>query len=230
MLSKLSIVAYLCAAIATLSVQAGTAWSGSECARVTPTDSALGFRARPNSVANSSGGGVDLFSLTFGAITFGSAPHPVLVLRLDTQPDNVAATTLFGVGTCDGMRYLMEARGPAMPFFLPTASVIEPSDCRPGDIGLYATRPITEAGARDAFIPVHVAVQGQLQDVYWRVGIKGHPPVAYQRIPSPQIIPASQPLRFAVPVPASTMFALELHYTVVYDGEQRVRRFDISME
>jgi hypothetical protein len=66
--------------------------------------------------------------------------------------------------------------------------------------------------------------------VYWRVGIKGHPPVAYQRIPSPQIIPASQPLRFAVPVPASTMFALELHYTVVYDGEQRVRRFDISME
>jgi hypothetical protein len=170
-----------------------------------------------------------------------------LVLRLDTEPAKVAATTLFGVGTCDGRRYLMEARAPAIPFFLPTASVIVPAGCRPGDIGLYATRPIAEAGARDAFIPVRVAVQGQpeprnlmlevavmpqndLRDAYWRVVIQGHPPAAYQRIPSPQIIPASQPLHFAIPTPANAAFALELRYTVVHGGEQRERRFDISME
>jgi hypothetical protein len=254
MLSELSIAAGLCAAIAILSAPAGSARAAPACAGVTSTDDALGFRARSNSdrceglyVANVSGGGVDLFSLTFGTITFGSAPHPVLVLRLDTEQAEVAETTLFSVGMCDGRRYLMEARGPAVPFFLPTASVIEPADCRPGDIGLYATRPITEAGARDVFIPVHVAIQGQpepgrstlevallpqtdLHDAYWRVTLQGHPPAAYQRIPSPQIIPASQPLHFAIPAPASAAFALELRYTVVHDGQQRERRFDISTQ
>jgi hypothetical protein len=148
------------------------------------------------------------------------------------------------MGTCAGRNYLMKARGPTMPFYLPTGAVIERAQCRPRDIGLYATRPTTEGGAL-AFIPVRVAPQGQpdpsrstletallpesdIRDASWRVVIEGRPLPAYQRIRSPTIIAAGEPLRFAIPVPPSDTFAMELRYTAMRDGLERLRSFSIS--
>jgi hypothetical protein len=131
MRSKLPIAACLSAAIAALLVLVEPAQAGPACSDFTPTDDSLGFRARSNSerceglyVEPASGGGIELFSLTYGGITFGSSKPPILVLWLDTPPDKLAATTLFGMGTCAGRNYLMKARGPTMPFYLPTGAVM----------------------------------------------------------------------------------------------------------
>jgi hypothetical protein len=231
-----------------------SAFGASNCREFTPTGNALGFRERPDSdrceglyVADVSKGGVDIVSLTYGTIAFGGAPHPVLRLELDSSPDQLAATTLIGVATCAGAHYRMQAQGPEMPFFLPTAAVIAPAECRAADFGLFATRPSSETAADKTIIPVRFALkdqpdparstlqvallpQSEIQNAEWRVATPGQATARYQPIPGAKTLLPVQPVRFAIPTPASATFGLEVRYDVVRDGEKRERRFDISLK
>jgi hypothetical protein len=225
-----------------------------DCSRLTPQAGPLGYRARPNSdrceglyVARTAGGGIDVVSLTFGRIHFGTAPDAVLRLTVDTQAAQVQGLQLVGTAIPAGVYYRMEARDPAMPFRLPTAAVIQPAKIGENDLGIFAIRPLE--GARDAFVPVHVSADGEavpgntvldlvlrprddIEGLRWRAVVPGQPPESEQvRLREGEIATAGRRIDLAVtPSAPSRHLAVEVQYTTANDGQVHLRRFEIDMQ